>query len=375
MGYKKIIPKHPGANSSNMTMVGIGVDDPTTNLDVLGDVRIRDSQGLFFKRHGDDYAWRMRNESSADATTHGFDGSNDLVFALVSNSGVITGSGSPPPSATSHTVYGNSANTLVLKETGNVGIGTNNPQMRLHVGPGAQAIAALAGIGIANGSSAYSFFQASDGTKQYIAGIDHNIAHSKAGTLSNHDHAIITNNTNRIYIENTGNVGIGTDAPFTKLHVNGNILSEQVFVGGGRSDGTSATRVIGWYQGGSGDSSYTYRHIRTSLWGGGAALGNSQYIMGGFHIQSYRYYQGGGNSDAWITFHNWGGSAQNGYNYTYVGNWNADSYVYVDSTGYITLRLSNDIYQGHHVDLHQFPIYPARDIRITGIINSSSGTL
>ena len=39
MGYKKIIPKHPGANSSNMTMVGIGVDDPTTNLDVLGDLK------------------------------------------------------------------------------------------------------------------------------------------------------------------------------------------------------------------------------------------------------------------------------------------------------------------------------------------------
>jgi hypothetical protein len=136
MGYKKIIPKHPGANSSNMTMVGIGVDDPTTNLDVLGDVRIRDSQGLFFKRHGDDYAWRMRNESSADGTTNGFNTSNDLVFTLVSNSGVITGSGSPPPSATSHTVYGNSANTLVLKESGRVGIGTDNPGAKLEIKDG-----------------------------------------------------------------------------------------------------------------------------------------------------------------------------------------------------------------------------------------------
>ena len=127
MGYKRITPKHPGANSSNMTMVGIGVDDPTTNLDILGDVRIRDSQGLFFKRHGDNYAWRMRNESSSDGTTHGFDGSNDLVFEVVANSGVLTGSGSPPPSATSHTVYSTSTNALVLKESGKVCIGTSSP--------------------------------------------------------------------------------------------------------------------------------------------------------------------------------------------------------------------------------------------------------
>jgi hypothetical protein len=102
---------------------------------------------------------------------------------------------------------------------GNVGIGTSNPQMGLHVGSGSQSIAALPGIGIANGSSAYSFFQASDGTKQYIAGVDHNITYTKSGTLSNHDHAIVTNNTNRIYIENTGNVGIGTDSPDYALDV------------------------------------------------------------------------------------------------------------------------------------------------------------
>ena len=137
MGYKKITNFHAGANSSNMTMVGIGNNDPVTSLDVLGDIRIRDSQGLYFKRHGDYYAWRMRNESSQDASTHGFDGANTLVFEVVSNSGVLTGSGQPPPSATSHSIYASSANTLVLKETGRVGIGTDAPSAQLEISSGA----------------------------------------------------------------------------------------------------------------------------------------------------------------------------------------------------------------------------------------------
>jgi hypothetical protein len=116
-------------------------------------------------------------------------------------------------------LYGSEFNML----GGSVGIGTTSPETNLHIGSGTQSVAALAGVGIANGASAYSFFSASDGTKQYIAGIDHTLTYSKAGTLSNHDHSIITNNVERIYIKNTGNVGIGTQTPADKLHVTGNI--------------------------------------------------------------------------------------------------------------------------------------------------------
>jgi len=112
-----------------------------------------------------------------------------------------------------------SGDFFVDDSTGNVGIGTQSPETNLHIGSGTQSIAALAGIGIANGASAYSFFSASDGTKQYIAGIDNTLTYSKAGTLSNHDHSIITNNVERIYIKNTGNVGIGTESPNRLLHL------------------------------------------------------------------------------------------------------------------------------------------------------------
>ena len=108
--------------------VGIGTDTPTQKLEIEGDVRIKDARSLFFKRHGDNYAWRIRNESAAAGGTYGFNGSNDLVFEVVSNSNV-----NATPAVGSHSVYTSSANTLVLTETGKVGIGTPSPGSKLEV--------------------------------------------------------------------------------------------------------------------------------------------------------------------------------------------------------------------------------------------------
>ena len=317
----------------------------------------------------------------------GADGNLKITSDANSGNNVVIAQGYNTYITASNNLYmgvGGTADNLSIVG-GNVGIGTDAPSSKLSVesgtanatySPSSYNSSSQIKINVASAQNNYAGirFTHSGTTEGFIGLVRPSATGSVADFVIQGYSGGALAYSEKLRILDNGNVGIGTSTPFTKLHVNGNILSEQVFVGGGRSDGTSATRVIGWYQGG-GDSSSNYRHIRTSLWGGGAALGNSQYIMGGFHIQSYRYVQGGGNSDAWITFHNWSGSAQNGYNYTYVGNWNADSYVYVDSTGYITLRLSNGNYHGHHVDLHQFPIYPVRDFRITGIINSSSGTL
>ena len=116
---------------SNNVGFGLGNTQPTQNLDIAGDVRIGDARSLFFKRHGDNYAWRMRNESASDANTYGFDGSNDLVFEVVANSNAEA-----TPTAASHTIYGSSGNTLVLKESGRVGVGTNQPAQKFHVSAG-----------------------------------------------------------------------------------------------------------------------------------------------------------------------------------------------------------------------------------------------
>ena len=244
---------------------------------------------------------------------------------------------------------------------GNVGIGTDNPQAKLEV----------TGT-ISSTGSAYTVNATGANFGFYNAGV---VPVTYAQMPLGGSFQVWTPGTSGVLtVKDNGNVGIGVDNPVTKLQVAGNMLSQKVFVGDYNGDGSSARQVIGWYQT-SGNASTTYRHIRTTMWGGGSTYGNSQYIMGGFHIQSYRYVQSAGQSDAWITFHNWSGSVQNGYNYVYYGNWDAGSYVYVDSTGYVTLRLSNGSYHGHHVDLHQFPIYPVRDIRVSAVIDSNSSTI
>ena len=110
--------------------VGIGDTSPTQKLEINGDVRISDGRSLFFNRIGDNYAFRIRNESATgtDPYSTGWDGSNKLVFEVVSNSNTQA-----DPGDSSHSVYTNSANQLVLKENGYLGIGTASPTQKLTV--------------------------------------------------------------------------------------------------------------------------------------------------------------------------------------------------------------------------------------------------
>jgi hypothetical protein len=198
--------------------VGIGTVSPVEKLDVVGKQRITQnivSNNTYYmlafgsNRGINDYGglnkdyWRLNvvtpgasTTGEASAHSHG-----DLVFSGVTGS---------------NTTY---LNRFVIRSGGNIGIGTNTPATNLYVGSGTQSTANLAGIAIGNGASSYSYFSASDQTKQYIAGVDHSITYTKAGNVSNHDLSIITNNTNRIYIEAGGSVGIGTTDPSGLLTV------------------------------------------------------------------------------------------------------------------------------------------------------------
>ena len=88
--------------------------------------------------------------------------------------------------------------------TGNVGIGTSSPGEILHVNGAACAIKIDS-----NGDAALRF--ATSGTNKF------SIYHTSGGTLNFFDN---TNSSNRLIIDSSGNVGIGTSSPARQLSVN-----------------------------------------------------------------------------------------------------------------------------------------------------------
>ena len=109
--------------------------------------------------------------------------------------------------------YGTSSNSFTISSSTNyLGIGTVSPTTNLTIGSTAAGTGAGGGLGafLSRGVTT-NFYEAYDGTKSYIAGVDNTQSFAKAGTLSAHDLAIVTSNSTKIYIQNsTGYVGIGT---------------------------------------------------------------------------------------------------------------------------------------------------------------------
>ncbi len=114
------------------------------------------------------------------------------------------------------TIQGNAfsvgGSTFVVT-AGNIGIGTTGPTQRLTV---------AGNIGIQFGANAF------------------------IGTLDNYALRLRTNNADRVYITNTGNIGIGTTAPSHRLRVEGGIIATSSITanGGFYGDGSGLTNIV-----------------------------------------------------------------------------------------------------------------------------------
>ena len=179
----------------------------------------------------------------------------------------------------------------------------------------------------------------------------------------------------------------------TRLYVGGS--STQTLGAGGSAAGGAANQTILQVQGAvdmgyqgrythglwgpaTVASSGRYTHLRTAMWGGGSPHGNTEYIMGGFIITGYRY-QGTANHRSIHQFHNWNGTM---YNYTADnlidgGGWTGAAEVYVDSTGFVTIRLDSQSsnYRMYYVEYIQYSQYNKIATEITAVTVSNSSTV
>ena len=196
------------SDSYFMGNVGIGTPSPTAKLHVGGTAG---TDGIKFP----DGTLQTTAFTTTGAAASKF--TNDATNTLVKLTNLSDG-----------TTARTSGTQFAVLDNGNVGIGTTSPTNTLEVNKlGAHIVAnGLAGTSFITSQSDLNpqvrTFDNTNGTIAKLQSIDNE---GIVGTESNHHFSIRTNNLERIYISNTGNVGIGIGATVAtaKLEVNGKI--------------------------------------------------------------------------------------------------------------------------------------------------------
>ena len=144
--------------------------------------------------------------------------------------------------------------SVFVTTTGDVGVGTSTPAVRLDV----KANASAAAVGRIQNSSAtgYAGFEYLNQAGNVISflGTDNANSTTRFNSINNYPITILTNSVERMRITSTGNIGIGTASPEANFHIFGSNTADAYIGLGPNPDGSPGTESA--YNLGYGGSSF-----------------------------------------------------------------------------------------------------------------------
>ena len=238
------VPRAAGSANERMRItssgaVGIGANDPGAALDVAGSARVRgassdatftspghiavkDSGGNpFFSYHGDGggrvgyLQWRINDHARLW---------QEQNFPLV---------------------FGTNGNERMrIGNDGNVGIATTGPQVLLHVGAGTDA-PDTSNVNIYATNAGTTAIAARNSTGNIEVFMQAGASSALIGTITNHPLFLRTNNTNHVFLQVDGTMGIRTSSPSATLSIKAGESTDHANVGGIIHVNTTAAGNVG----------------------------------------------------------------------------------------------------------------------------------